>query len=354
MKAYVITTPLGVFGVSEEKEIVEFEKFPEDPKKVAKKIVKSERGVIEEERKVYKKLSSKGFDTFFTVYKEGYGFEKNDEIENFLKEKLRNFAIKKGIFKNEKELNEFLTKVSIEISKERIKVSVSKDVLIMQVVRALDEIDRVLNIFVERLREWYGLHFPELDKAIENHRKFVELVSKFGKRENMKGWEKLARESVGIEISKEDEKILKEYATYVLNLFELRKKLGGYLEKLVREIAPNLQTIAGTVLAAKLINKAGGLEKLAKMASSTIQLIGAEKALFRYLRGKGKSPKHGIIFTHPYIMKAPKKLRGKIARALASKLSIAAKIDYYSKEYRGEELKKDLEKKIREILEKKK
>lgn len=354
MKAYVVTTPLGVFGVSEEKEIVEFEKFPEDPKEVAKKIIKSERGVIEEERKVYKKLSSKGFDTFFTVYKEGYGFEKNDEIENFLKENLRKFAIEKGIFKNEKELNEFLTKVSIEISKERIKTSVSKDVLIMQVIRALDEIDRVLNIFVERLREWYGVHFPELDKAIENHRKFVELVSKFGKRENMKGWEKLARESVGIEISEEDEKILKEYAIYVLDLFELRRKLENYLEKLVREIAPNLQTIAGTVLAAKLINKAGGLEKLAKMASSTIQLIGAEKALFRYLRGKGKSPKHGIIFTHPYIMKAPKKLRGKIARALASKLSIAAKIDYYSKEYRGEELKKDLEKKVREILEKKK
>ena len=80
MKAYVVTTPLGVFGVSEEKEIVEFERFPEDPKEVAKKIVKSERGVIEEERKVYKKLSSKGFDTFFTVYKEGYGFEKSDEI----------------------------------------------------------------------------------------------------------------------------------------------------------------------------------------------------------------------------------------------------------------------------------
>jgi len=354
MKAYIITTPLGVFGVTEDKKIESYEIFPKDPKKVAEKIVKSEKDIIEEERKVYEKLSSKGFKVFFTVYKKGYEFEKNPEIENFLKENLRKIVIEKGIFENEKEFNDFLTKVSIEISKERIKTSVSKDVLIMQVVRALDEIDKVLNIFVERLREWYGIHFPELDKGVENHRKFVELVSKFGKRENIKGWEKLAKESVGIEISEEDEKILKEYATHILNLFELRKKLEDYLEKLVKEIAPNLQAIAGTVLAAKLINKAGGLEKLAKMASSTIQLIGAEKALFRYLRGKGKSPKHGIIFTHPYIMRAPKKLRGKIARALASKLSIAAKIDYYSKEFRGEELKKDLEKKIREILEKKK
>ena len=85
------------------------------------------------------------------------------------------------------------------------------------------------------------------------------------------------------------------------------------------------------------------------MASSTIQLIGAEKALFRYLRGKGKSPKHGLIYIHPYIQNAPKKMRGKVARALASKLSIAAKIDYYTKKLKPE-LKEELEKRIKEIL----
>ena len=222
----------------------------------------------------------------------------------------------------------------------------------MQTVRAIEEIDKMINVFVERLREWYGLHFPELERGIENHKKFAEIVSKYGRRENMREWEKLAKDSIGVEISKEDEEILKKYASHILGLFSLRESLEKYLEKLLKDVAPNLQAVAGTTLAARLINKAGGLEKLAKMASSTIQLIGAEKALFRYLRGKGKSPKHGIIFTHPYVMKAPRKLRGKIARALASKLSMAAKMDFYTKEFRGDVLKKELEKKVREILEK--
>ncbi|MCD6371136.1 MAG: C/D box methylation guide ribonucleoprotein complex aNOP56 subunit, partial [Candidatus Aenigmarchaeota archaeon] len=284
--------------------------------------------------------------------KEGKKFEKNSLAEKFLKENLRDIAIKEKFFKNAEEFNEFIVRVSIEISKEKIRKSVGKDVFVMQTVRAIEELDKMINVFVERLREWYGLHFPELERGIENHKNLVEIVSKYGRRENIREWERLAKDSIGVKISKEDEEILKKYASYILNLFSLKESLERYLENLLKDVAPNLQAVAGTTLAARLINKAGSLEKLAKMASSTIQLIGAEKALFRYLKGKGKSPKHGIIFTHPYVMKAPRKLRGKIARALASKLSIAAKMDFYTKEFRGDMLKKELEKKVREILEK--
>jgi nucleolar protein 56 len=123
-----------------------------------------------------------------------------------------------------------------------------------------------------------------------------------------------------------------------------------YLENLLKEFAPNFSAVAGPLLAARLINLAGGFDKLAKKPSSTIQLLGAEKALFRYLHGHGKSPKHGVLFTHNLIQQAPAKKRGKIARVIASKLSIAIKMDYYGKEDKSEELKKDLKQRIDKIL----
>jgi nucleolar protein 56 len=104
------------------------------------------------------------------------------------------------------------------------------------------------------------------------------------------------------------------------------------------------------MLAAKLISAAGGLEKLAKMASSTIQLLGAEKALFRHLRGKGRPPKYGLLYVHPLIQQASPKLRGRVARTLASKLAIAVRIDHYTKEDRSKKLKRELEEKIKGIL----
>lgn len=351
MRAYIITTFLGVFGVDENNKIVGFVSFEKDAKKIARKLKESELGIIEEEKKLQNMLWKKGFKEFVYPFnkKDVKHVESNSQAENFIKENLLKIALERKIVKDEQEFNDLFREVSIELTKVEVKVAVKRDALIVQAVRALDEIDKIINTFSERLREWYGLHFPELNRQVSSHEKFAKLVANFGKRENMEDFRKIAEESLGIEISEEDEKILKEYASLLVKLFELRENLEKYITNSIKEISPNFAELATPLLAARILSKAGSLEKLAKAPSSLIQLIGAEKALFRYLHGKGKSPKHGLIYLHPYVQNAKEEDRGKIARILANKISLAIRIDYYTKEDRREELKKDLEKRIKEI-----
>jgi len=354
MKAFILTLPLGSFLINEEGKVLDYKLFPKDSKECAEKFLKSFSSLIKEESNLFEKNKQK-FEIYFLIKKENLPFEKNKKEIEF-KSRILNFLIENKIFESEISLNQFLSEVYSEITKIKMKESLKKDLLVIQAIRAIEELDKSINVFIERLREWYGLHFPELEKAIKEGKSYAEIVKKYGRKENIpdKKLKPLIEQSIGINLEKDDEEMIKYFASRIFSLYELREKLVNYLDKVLKEIAPNLQYLAGTLLTARLISKAGSLEKLAKMASSTIQLIGAEKALFRYLRGRGKTPKHGIIFTHPLISSSPKKLRGKIARALASKLSIAAKIDYYSKEFRGEELKKDLDEKIKQIKEGKK
>ena len=135
----------------------------------------------------------------------------------------------------------------------------------------------------------------------------------------------------------------------LISLLKLKEKLENKEKELVRKLCPNASYLVGETLVAKFIHHVGSLEKLAKLPSSSIQILGAEKALFKHLKKGTKPPKHGLLFQHPLVSKSKKKLRGKIARAIASKLSIAFKIDYYSKEDRREELKKELEEELAHI-----
>lgn len=354
MKAYIVTTIIGVFGVSEDNKILVYTPFKKDATEVAKKMKEAEIQVIDEEMDVQDKLRKKGYTEFiYSSRKQGVkNVEEGNKAENFIKENLIKLSIEKKFFKDEQEFLEFYNQVNVELTKVKIKLAVKKEALVVQAVRAMEELDKIINIFSERLREWYGLHFPELNKAVSSHEKFVKLVEKYGKRENFEEFEGLVKESMGLEISEKDEKILKEYASIASKLFEIREKLEKYVKESMEELAPNFSYIAGPLLAARILSRAGSLEKLAKAPASLIQLIGAEKALFRYLHGKGKSPKHGLIYLHPYIQNAKEEDRGKVARILANKLSLAVRIDYYSKEDRRESLKKDLEEKIKEILKK--
>ncbi len=351
MKAYIITTFLGVFGVDENNKIVGFIPFTKNAKEIAKKLKEAELKVIEEEKELQTKLWKKGFKEFvYPINKQDVKHvEENSKAENYIKENLLKIALERKIVKSEEEFNDLFREVSIELTKVQIKISAKRDSLVVQAVRALDEIDKVLNVFSERLREWYGLHFPELNRAVSSHEKFAKLVAKYGRRESFEDYDKLAKESIGIEINEEDERTLKEYASMLEKLFELREKLEKYVVDAMKEIAPNFSEIAGPLLAARILSKAGSLEKLAKAPSSLIQLIGAEKSLFRYLHGRGKAPKHGLIYLHPYVQNAKKEDRGKVARILANKISLAIRIDYYTKEDRREELKRDLEEKLKEL-----
>ena len=202
---------------------------------------------------------------------------------------------------------------------------------------------------------------------IKDHEDFIRALQIIGHRDNVKKEEVLAKlgpikdkitkflegggVSLGANVLPKDIEIIKEVASIALNLYNLNNKLRQYVNEVMGEVAPNLKELIGPVLGARLISLAGGLERLAKLPASTIQLLGAEKALFRALRTGSKPPKHGIIFQHPDIHRSPKWQRGKIARALAGKIAIAARVDYFSGEYIADELKEDLKKRIKEIKE---
>ncbi|MCS7105775.1 MAG: C/D box methylation guide ribonucleoprotein complex aNOP56 subunit [Candidatus Aenigmarchaeota archaeon] len=354
MRAYIVTTIIGTFALDESNKIVSFIPFPRDFEKIAEKLIAYESEVIEEEKKIQSELSKKGFTEFiFPFKKSGVKiFETENKAETFIRENLRKLAIEKGFVKDDTEFNQFLSRIGIELTKLRIKKALSKDKLVVQVNNAIEELDKTINIFIERIREWYSLHFPEMDRIISSHERYVKIIKDFGSREKIadKDLAHFKEKSMGLDFSQEDVKSVQEFAKLIIQLFETREKLAKYLEKLLKEVAPNFSELATPPLAAKFISKAGSLEKLAKMPSSTIQLLGAEKSLFRFLHGKGKSPKYGLLFQHPYVQKAPLKLRGKVARHLAAKLSMAVRIDFYSKEYKADKLKKEVEEEIRKIL----
>ncbi|MFH8080684.1 MAG: hypothetical protein QXO84_02275 [Candidatus Aenigmatarchaeota archaeon] len=348
MKCYIVLTPIYVFALDEEGKIIDKVDLPKNPKHVA--FLLNETGITNEEISLINKLKQKNYDVFVLSKKtENFNYEENNRVEREIRKKLREYAEDKF---SQEEFNEFLVQVGINLSKLRIKNVLKKDRIAMEVIDAIDEIEKSINIYVARLREWYGLHFPEMEQSVEKHETFVKLVANYGSRNHIKEGKlvDMARESMGIEIDEHDEKILKQYASIILEMYKLKEDMEKYLEKILKEFAPNFSAIAGPLLAARLINLAGGFDKLAKKPSSTIQLLGAEKALFRYLHGHGKSPKHGVLFTHHFIQQAPPSKRGKIARVLSSKLSIAIKMDYYGEEDRSEDLKKELKEKIEKIL----
>lgn len=354
MRAYLVPTLIGVFALDERNKVLSFKSFPKDSKIAAEKLKRSEIELIDEERLIRDQLGKKGYREFIFGYRKTgvRHVEPNNQGEQFVKDNLRKLSVEQNFVKDQTEFNQFLTKATIELAKTHIKKAVQRDSLIVQANGALEDLDKSINISIERLREWYGLHFPEMDRAISSHEKFVTLVSKFGNRDSVSdpAIDQFKKNSMGADFPEEDIKMIQDFATKILDMFKIREEITEYLEKSLKEIAPNLLDLAGVSLATKLIAKAGGLDRLSRMPSSTVQLIGAEKALFRFLHGKGKSPRHGIIFSHPLIQNARDEQRGKLARLIASKLSIAAKLDYYSKEYKGEKLKKEMMEKAKEII----
>jgi nucleolar protein 56 len=217
-----------------------------------------------------------------------------------------------------------------------------------------------------RIREWFGLHYPELDRLLDKHETYARLVVNLGTRENFTAQQleneglpknksqtmaEVASASMGADLGDEDLAQIQAMCRNILELYKVRQSLENYVETVMEEVAPNTKTIAGSLLGARLIAIAGGLTNLAKLPASTMQVLGAEKALFRSLKTKARPPKHGIIFQHPLIHDAKRWQRGKIARALAGKLSIAARVDAFKGKYAGDELKAELDKRVEEIKE---
>lgn len=237
---------------------------------------------------------------------------------------LESLAEKGGLCTSRKEYRSLLHNTSMQLARDIISSSLAgKDAYLMQAVKTLDDLNDAYNILSERLSEWYGIHYPEQNLR---PRELIDFILQYDTKDTAAG------ASIGAPMTPEDVKAVKGLATCVKTLFEERKALEGYIQTSMDELAPNLANILGAVLGARLIARAGGIDKLAKMPSSTIQVMGAGDALFKHLRTGSPSPKHGLIFKHPLISGSPKMARGKISRMIASKAAIAARIDHYSGE----------------------
>jgi len=189
----------------------------------------------------------------------------------------------------------------------------SDDQQLIHSIRAMDDADRTANELAERVAEWAGSRFEAAEPGIEGARTVAE---------------RDPREPA-------DERLI-DLAARVVALDEEAIRLRAFVERVAGDVAPNLAALAGPVLAARLIALAGGLKPLARKPSGTLQVLGAEEALFAHLRGQAPSPKHGIIYTHEYVRGTSREHRGSAARALAGKLTIAARVDYYSGDRRPE------------------
>lgn len=311
--------------------------FEKSSEKIAKALFDIECGSeIEEIRSMRKRLEERGIkDIEFKPH------------HPLLAEHFREYALKYNWVKDEKELNAMLSAIFAAKSKMKISKAERRDRIIIHCISAIEDLDKILNLMSERIREWYGLHYPEL--SIQDHEKYAQAIVKYGPRECFEGFSS----SMGMALSDDDIKNIQMFAKNIVELYKLKSELNNYLKKLCLEEMPNTSSLIGHMLAARLVAKAGGLEKLAKMSASTIQLLGAEKALFKFMKskGKGKPPKYGIIYLTPEVSNAPKELKGKVARILSSKLMIAVRSDFFTKVDRSEELKRSLEDEIKKVKE---
>ncbi len=380
MKAFIVQFPFGVAAFDDKNQLVEKALFPKKPVQAAKSLLRTETGKLSDQvTSLVSLLKNSGYDTF--VFSNG---KLAEEAQHRLKvtvevakpaeaavlsSRMSEVAIESGFAGDQQELDSWNRSVSMELSKLRIKGATGKrDLIISQGIQTLDSLDQTVNLFMSRLREWYGVYFPELDRLIEKHETYSRLVMNLGDRENFtqEALEtenipkeraqlvtKAAESSMGADLSTPDLEQVQALAKDVLAFYDLRKSMEDYVDHTMEEVAPNIRAVAGALLGARMISMAGGLQNLAMRPASTIQVLGAEKALFRSLKTGARPPKHGLIFQHTLLHDAKRWQRGKIARVIAGKLAIAARADAFGeKHYIGDLLKAEINKRIEEIREK--
>ncbi|EPX74595.1 U3 snoRNP protein Nop58 [Schizosaccharomyces octosporus yFS286] len=240
------------------------------------------------------------------------------------------------------DLNAMSLGLSHSLSRHKLKFSPDKvDTMIVQAIALLDDLDKELNTYAMRVREWYGWHFPEMGKIVQDHLAYARVIKTMGMRTNCSSTDfsdvlpeeveatlKSAAEiSMGTEITEEDLENISILAEQVLELAAYRAQLSEYLRNRMHAIAPNLTALVGELVGARLIAHAGSLMNLAKQPASTLQILGAEKALFRALKTKHSTPKYGLIYHASLVGQANSKNKGKVARVLATKAALSLRVD---------------------------
>merc|ERR1712088_448901 len=259
--------------------------------------------------------------------------------------------------------------LSHSYSRAKVKFNVNEsDNMIIQSIALLDQLDKDINTFCMRIREWYSYHFPELIKIVPENALYAKVVKLVKNRKELTAdkFEELeailmdsaraqavidaSKSSMGMDISPVDLLNIDMFASRVIGITEYRKELSTYLRSKMSVVAPNLAVLIGDTVGARLISHAGSLTNLAKCPASTVQILGAEKALFRALKTKGNTPKYGLIFHSSFIGRAGAKNKGRISRYLANKCSIASRIDCFSESHTkvyGEKLKEQVEDRLK-------
>jgi nucleolar protein 56 len=367
----MILSELGPFVFENENELIYSKKF----KNIISSNILISNGDYSEILDISDKL--RGYDSVFSNDTGLISYLRNNGINVYVmpSEKIReiskhklNYLIHAGFAENEYDAHMQLRQFALDFSSNKVRrISEKLDLHISQSINALDELDKIINVIGARLREWYGLHFPELDYLIQNIFTYAEIVKLAGNRNNIDlnmlenlGIERkradmilvAVQRSKGGDILEENLSIIKKLANEVIMQTELRKILAQQIEEMMEKIAPNIKELLTATVGARLMAKAGSLQKLSVMPASTIQIIGAEKALFRSLKTGAPPPKHGILFQHPILHSAPKWQRGKMARAIASKVAIAARIDLFRNGEKDLHISEQLNKRIAEIQEK--
>jgi nucleolar protein 56 len=312
---HVVKNVLGVFVIDEDGHAMDYAPFSKDPLKIAAMLREAETGIIKEEEELTRKYNAK-ISTKAAV------------LENLLE--------KAGVTR--KEYYSLLNEVSIHIATEKMMDALKeKDRTVIHGIEAIEDVDEVLNQLSERMREWCLVLDIKSDapQSPDDHKKYAGTV--------------LDADFDGTGLDEEDTAVMKGLANQVSSLYDYRERLLRYVESNMQKIAPNVYALTGAPVGAKLISIAGSLKRLAYMPASKIQVLGAEKAMFRHLKQKDPPPKHGAIFQHPSIKTAPWFQRGKIARALAAKIAIAARADYFSCKDVSKDLMERFEKRVENI-----
>ena len=388
MEAYVVETPAGVFVIDEETNVLERAFFSPEPRDAAVSLKQVQEGkltqvILDTLRHVAASRGPLVFDNeSFAKAAESQGklpvsfraTKVADQFRNKLgsdwkgrDDWIKHQSLESSVLKTPAAYNEFVRQVTLQIARVGISLAAARrDLSAVQAVRAMDDLDKTLNLLAGRVREWFGLHFPEMDRIIEKHDTYARLVAKLGNRRNFT-YESLvseglpkeraeevahaAQKSMGAEIADADLVPLQSLCDLMIQLYKFREKSEAYIDELLKQVAPNMAAVVGPALSARLISIAGSLQTLAKMPASTLQVLGAEKALFRSLKTGARPPKHGVIFQHTSVHQSPRWQRGKIARALSGKLSIAARVDSFGGDFMGEKLRDEVNKKVDEIKE---
>jgi nucleolar protein 56 len=327
-------------------------------KKITETLPDTNEEVVSDSAIVIDYLRQKGYQNArFATSGEFFPFR--SKIGDYLKNEM-NLSDSNEVIPLLREKSLFFTQTLLQ---EKVE---ARDKYIAQAINSIDDINSILNLIYARLSEWYGIHFPELQDLVRDNDQYIRVVARMkGKIRSEITSEDIstlserrqeiipeaAENSLGAEISSFDMNPISQLASFGVEILNIKESLEQYIDESMKEVAPNLQFLVGSLLGARLISLAGSLENLAKRSSGTIQVLGAEKALFRHLRSGEDPPKHGVIFQSPYIHSAKKHQRGKIARALSGKLSIASRVDFFSGEFIAPSLGNDLDKRIKEIQE---